>query len=734
MRNIKSIEFLFIFYLFFLKIYPLQKKNLRSPSDHFSLSQQGNSKINEWMNQLRHKALNEATLKGTNEIIEIFRRIIKTSHHNKAFLQSSIKTITSQKQYLSHPLTPYIFQSIIQSKFAHKQLREEASNYLMSLDTPLSCPQKTHLFKIYDNFRTTNIRKIFNKTLTSNDNKFKKNFLTRFIHTLDKNPSIKQAPYKIVYNKLFPESQKRKNWKHQWKRFIRQKKCKEARNYLISIKNKVFFYKNKYIIKTNSCFINKNEINTHVYFIDKNLKKNPSHKIYWAFKLSELQRLIQRRQDKKVLKKLYQLLAWSLFQPSVPHKYQANTLHLLVTMLERNNKNNEAMQIHREIIYHYFDTDYFETSLKKFIFYYAQHKRWNQLILTLEQVLENQVGSSDKVFRRDSSTFGLAYYWLGHAHQKSNNLQLAIKTWKRLASEFFSTFYGSLGHYLVEKTTKKQYNAYPYPPISFNFDDFYDHFNDRDKYLLKRISWLLEFNKKKEALCELKELSANDHRYSQKTFKSLVYYMTGNWLQAIKNFVKIPRHIRFSMPFGFEKLLFPRKFDRLINKFSLRAGLDAALISALVRQESVFDIQARSPANARGLMQLLISTAKHESRKLSSSYLPYPEQQHLRSLLRSNRNLYNPKVNLTLGIHYLKRLLKRFSQPVLSLAAYNAGPTRVKKWLKEISQDNWLIFIEKIPFKETRKYVKLVLRNYFYYKKWYAHSSARLPYFDQLRL
>jgi soluble lytic murein transglycosylase len=143
--------------------------------------------------------------------------------------------------------------------------------------------------------------------------------------------------------------------------------------------------------------------------------------------------------------------------------------------------------------------------------------------------------------------------------------------------------------------------------------------------------------------------------------------------------------------------LFPVKYQNTITSHA--SGIDPLIILSLIRQESAFNPRARSHANARGLMQLLPSTARQLKRRVS------------------RRSLYNPKVNIKLGIKYLKKLLQKYDgNLVLALSAYNAGEGNVSRWLNGVfSGDNELVNIELIPFKETRNYVKYIYRNWFFY-------------------
>ncbi|MEE8443828.1 MAG: lytic transglycosylase domain-containing protein [Alphaproteobacteria bacterium] len=141
-----------------------------------------------------------------------------------------------------------------------------------------------------------------------------------------------------------------------------------------------------------------------------------------------------------------------------------------------------------------------------------------------------------------------------------------------------------------------------------------------------------------------------------------------------------------------------------------KAPLDAALVHALVRQESAFDPGARSRAGARGLMQLMPATAKRVARELDAVG-------HSTARLTAD-----PRYNLLLGSTYLDGMLERFNgSMIMALAAYNAGPHRVDRWLKEYgdprgSLDDAIDWVESIPFSETRNYVQRVLESLAIYR------------------
>ncbi len=166
------------------------------------------------------------------------------------------------------------------------------------------------------------------------------------------------------------------------------------------------------------------------------------------------------------------------------------------------------------------------------------------------------------------------------------------------------------------------------------------------------------------------------------------------------------------VPDGWRRLYYPIEEKGYLGSRASEFGLDPSLLRALVRQESVFEPRARSRAGALGLTQLMPATAKSL----------------VRSILRARYReafLYDPGVNARLGAAYLKQLLNRFGGKVLfALAAYNGGPTRMSRLLKERSDlDDEEIF-ESHPAYETRDYVRRVMLYAESYRQLYREKSS----------
>ncbi len=144
------------------------------------------------------------------------------------------------------------------------------------------------------------------------------------------------------------------------------------------------------------------------------------------------------------------------------------------------------------------------------------------------------------------------------------------------------------------------------------------------------------------------------------------------------------------------KLLYPRPYDTEVHAAAQQAKLPVDLVYGIVRQESLYRSDALSSANARGLMQMTLDTARRTARKFGRR----PP---------SAEDLFNPATNVSLGAAHFRELLDRFDGQVpVALAGYNAGPNAASRWLPQQALDSD-IWIENIPYNETRGYVQRIL-------------------------
>lgn len=157
------------------------------------------------------------------------------------------------------------------------------------------------------------------------------------------------------------------------------------------------------------------------------------------------------------------------------------------------------------------------------------------------------------------------------------------------------------------------------------------------------------------------------------------------------------------------RVIYPLKYRDLIRKYSERYNLDPYLVLAVIKAESGFRHTAVSRKNARGLMQITEGTGKWSAEKIG-----------LKDFTADM--LFDPEININIGCWYLSRLYGEFGDTDLALAAYNAGSGNVSKWLNDRELSSTGRTLDRIPFKETEKYLKKVRNSYLIYKKLYENE------------
>ena len=154
------------------------------------------------------------------------------------------------------------------------------------------------------------------------------------------------------------------------------------------------------------------------------------------------------------------------------------------------------------------------------------------------------------------------------------------------------------------------------------------------------------------------------------------------------------------------KKIYPLKYSEYIEKYAEEYNIDKYLVYAIIKAESNFEEDAKSTSNAVGLMQIMEATAFETANKMDLNI--------------SEEDLFNPNLNIKIGLKYFTSLLEKYNNNYnLAIIAYNAGIGNVDKWIQDgiINADG--TDIENVPFKETNNYVRKILRDYEIYKKLY---------------
>lgn len=282
-----------------------------------------------------------------------------------------------------------------------------------------------------------------------------------------------------------------------------------------------------------------------------------------------------------------------------------------------------------------------------------------------------------------------ASFWLARAYEASGNKEAAEAAYRE-AAKYPTTFYGMVAKRRFQKNVKLSYlNAPNFKPEQWK--KFEEKEFVRMAYLLKRVNMGVEA----EPFLYLLAKSSSKATGQEK-------------LMALKVIQEVhsPYVVFASKDMRYQEIdLFPWLYPRRsIDSKVRQTGVDPHLLHAVMRQESGFNTRITSPAGAMGLMQLMPKTASVVAKKKGV--------RHQDSMLHSD-----PDHNMFLGAHYLKEMLDTFQgSELLAVAAYNAGPGPVQKWIERYGdprtpQKDALVFIEEIPYSETRAYVQSVLAN-----------------------
>src|SRR5262245_10972578 len=176
-----------------------------------------------------------------------------------------------------------------------------------------------------------------------------------------------------------------------------------------------------------------------------------------------------------------------------------------------------------------------------------------------------------------------------------------------------------------------------------------------------------------------------------------------------RHFSSTARNGDVTTPRVFWEMFYPMGWRVELTDAAGRASIDPLLVAAVVREESSYYPRARARVGARGLMQLMPDTAR-------------PMAQARRLPVDSGEFLEDPAVNLELGSAYLAGLLREFGDARVAVAAYNAGPTRVREWWGARRSSDLDVWVEQIPYDETRAFVKRVMLGWDEYRRLYSGS------------
>jgi soluble lytic murein transglycosylase len=350
----------------------------------------------------------------------------------------------------------------------------------------------------------------------------------------------------------------------------------------------------------------------------------------------------------------------------------------------------------------------------------ASYAHWKAAWLTLRQGRNEQ---AKKQFEEQIALYpgGLevpaALYWRARLAEEDNQPGMARAFYEILSLRYRNYYYAALGRARLAKlpasadTTEHYALLDRVPPLDGAAkialsDPPADDLHVQKAELLGN-GGLIDF-----AVHELQAAAASNAGSWQPAETAQLYLDTGHYDRAIELMKhSAPNYFALDipdLPRSYWEALFPKPFWLDLKKSSSANGLDPYLVASLIRQESEFNPNAVSRANAVGLMQLLPKTGKVVAKEVKLKRY-------------SASQLYTPAVNLELGTHYFRGMVDKFGGSFeYALAAYNAGSERVDDWLAQGKYRDPQEFVESIPFTETREYVQAIMRNANVYKQLYG--------------
>jgi soluble lytic murein transglycosylase len=288
-------------------------------------------------------------------------------------------------------------------------------------------------------------------------------------------------------------------------------------------------------------------------------------------------------------------------------------------------------------------------------------------------------------------------YWTGRAHAQLGERDAAIAAYRQVVADYRNSYYGRLATKRLGELVKG--GAETLPVVAR--DALVDLAPGAPPDNAPLVRALMGAGLYDDAVFELRKTQAESGSspFIQATIANALY-LKGSLRPGITAMRRAyPQFMAAggeALPESLLTVIFPRSYWDLIHKYATAHHLDPYLMTALIAQESTFQADIRSSANAWGLMQVVPTTGRQYARQL-------------RIRRFTTRTLIQPDVNVRIGMAHFADLVAQFGDPALALAAYNAGESRVVAWQAErpgLDRDE---FIDDIPFPETQNYVKRIL-------------------------
>ena len=301
-----------------------------------------------------------------------------------------------------------------------------------------------------------------------------------------------------------------------------------------------------------------------------------------------------------------------------------------------------------------------------------------------------------------------ALFWSGKIHERAGNQEQRDAYFQRLVNQYPYAYYS----YRAREILGVPVHA----PSDIANGIMFPELAQADERLTT-VQQLKDLDLNDYAAVEMKRIAGDAPSDPAFAYQLAELYVEGGQpLKAIsilqRSFRNVIRHGASNVPARFWELLYPRLYWEQISTAAEQAQVDPYLLTSIIRQESGFEPTVVSSAGAVGLMQIMPGEAPGIA---VNAGLSGPV---------TRDNLFEPRTNVSLGAaEYLQKLRAMNGNRVLAIASYNAGEDAVGRWITSIPPDDVDVFIDSIPFNETRLYVKNVIRNHHEYRRIYGNGS-----------
>lgn len=429
--------------------------------------------------------------------------------------------------------------------------------------------------------------------------------------------------------------------------------------------------------KTNTTLINSAICYTHLGLHADALnilkKIDSSRSLFWQAKVKSKQ---NRDQTASML---YIKLA-----RSYPKSHLApESLYNSARLYQINKRKKESIAIYEELIAKYPKSGF------------AEEASWNLGWIYYKNGNYERADKTFSAFVNAASTFNASrsVYWTARIQENLGQIDKATNIYKKLAGKYFPSYYPFLAQLKAKYTPEDILYSYDYT------------INKPNNINLEKAELLIELGILEDAKLEIDVIKRNAKEIDDYIMLSFLYSQVNDFYNSI-NIVQGVKHTLAL------KLSYPKGYSEIVEKYTNKYGVDENLIYSIMREESRYQPDVVSPANARGLMQLIPKTGSASAAEIGLKKY-------------NTKKLYDPETNIHIGTYYFKKVLDKFNGNVFhALGSYNAGPHRVTMWMGKYPNLDMDEFVEEIPFRETRNYIRRVLRSYGAYKYIYNNKQV----------